>query len=56
MSQQWILDPTRNRYYYFSAEEGCYVYQDGERIPLAGTYPAATYPDNTPAYVCRASR
>jgi hypothetical protein len=28
----WILDPARNLYYYYSQEEGAYVYQDGEKV------------------------
>jgi hypothetical protein len=30
----WVLDPARNQYYYYSAEENAYVYQTGEKIHL----------------------
>jgi hypothetical protein len=30
----WILDPTRNQYYYYNAEENANIYQTGEKIHL----------------------
>jgi len=30
----WTFDHTRNQYYYFSAEEGAYIYHTGEKITL----------------------
>ncbi len=32
----WVLDPTRNQYYYISEAEDAYIYHSGERIPLNG--------------------
>jgi hypothetical protein len=28
----WVFDQTRKQYYYYSAEEGAYIYQSGEKI------------------------
>jgi len=31
----WVLDSARNQYYYFSAAENAYIYQNGEKIHLS---------------------
>ncbi|KAF2104189.1 hypothetical protein NA57DRAFT_70406 [Rhizodiscina lignyota] len=41
----WTWDPTRQKYFYFSPAENCYVYADGERIAVA---PATHAPLPTP--------
>ena len=39
----WIFDHTRNQYYYYSAEEGAYIYQSGEKVYInAGASSAAS--------------
>jgi hypothetical protein len=32
----WNLDHNRNQYYYYSEEEGAYIYQSGEKIYIHG--------------------
>lgn len=31
-ASSWTWDPNRQAYYYWSAQEGCFVYQDGRRV------------------------
>ena len=50
MSQQWLLDPLRNQHYYFSTEESCYIYQNGQRIYLNEAH-STTAPGSAPVYV-----
>jgi hypothetical protein len=38
----WVLDPARNQYYYFSVEEQAYIYRSGEKIFLSSAADAGT--------------
>jgi len=41
----WLFDPGKNIYYYFNSDEQCYIYQNGDKVPVVSKVQSA--PNNS---------